>query len=67
MYPHSISRKEFPYEGAMPDALQDVNTKIFTEWLPALKVLYENVGALQAFIFWPKIKKMLECTLNHEL
>lgn len=21
----------------MPDALQDVNTKIFTEWLPALK------------------------------
>lgn len=43
--------KEFPYEGAMPDALQDVNTKIFTEWLPALKVLYENVGALQAFIF----------------
>jgi len=27
----------FPSVGAMPDALQDVNTKIFTEWLPALK------------------------------
>lgn len=27
----------FPCRGAMPDALQDVNKKIFTEWLPALK------------------------------
>ena len=27
----------FPCRGAMPDALQDVNTKIYTEWLPALK------------------------------
>lgn len=27
----------FPCRGPMPDALQDVNTKIFTEWLPALK------------------------------
>lgn len=27
----------FPSVGALPDALQDVNTKIFTEWLPALK------------------------------
>ena len=27
----------FPCKGAMPNALQDVNTKIFTEWLPALK------------------------------
>lgn len=27
----------FPCTGAMPNALQDVNTKIFTEWLPALK------------------------------
>ncbi len=27
----------FPIKGAMPDALQDVNTKIFSEWLPALK------------------------------
>lgn len=27
----------FPCVGAMPDVLQDVNTKIFTEWLPALK------------------------------
>ena len=27
----------FPCKGAMPDALQDVNTRIFTEWLPALK------------------------------
>ena len=27
----------FPSVGAMPDALQGVNTKIFTEWLPALK------------------------------
>lgn len=27
----------FPSVGAMPDVLQDVNTKIFTEWLPALK------------------------------
>ena len=27
----------FPCVGAMPDALQDVNTKIFTEWLPTLK------------------------------
>ena len=26
----------FPCRGAMPTALQDVNTKIFTEWLPAL-------------------------------
>lgn len=26
----------FPSRGAMPDALQDVNTKIFSEWLPAL-------------------------------
>ena len=26
----------FPCRGAMPDALQDVNTKIFTEWLPAI-------------------------------
>lgn len=27
----------FPCRGPMPDSLQDVNTKIFTEWLPALK------------------------------
>lgn len=27
----------FPCKGAMPTALQDVNTKIFTEWLPALE------------------------------
>ena len=27
----------FPCKGAMPYALQDVNTKIFTEWLPELK------------------------------
>ncbi len=27
----------FPCRGAMPDALQDVNNKIFSEWLPALK------------------------------
>ncbi|MBO5112430.1 MAG: AraC family transcriptional regulator [Lachnospiraceae bacterium] len=27
----------FPCRGAMPDALQNVNTKIYTEWLPALK------------------------------
>ncbi|MGM9637610.1 MAG: AraC family transcriptional regulator [Eubacteriales bacterium] len=27
----------FPCKGAMPTALQDVNTKIFTEWLPALR------------------------------
>lgn len=26
----------FPIMGAMPDALQDVNKKIFSEWLPAL-------------------------------
>lgn len=26
----------FPIRGAMPDALQDVNKKIFSEWLPAL-------------------------------
>lgn len=26
----------FPIKGAMPDALQDVNKKIFSEWLPAL-------------------------------
>lgn len=26
----------FPCKGAMPVALQDVNTKIFTEWLPAI-------------------------------
>lgn len=27
----------FPIRGAMPDALQDVNTRIYTEWLPSLK------------------------------
>lgn len=27
----------FPCRGPMPDALHDVNTAIFTEWLPALK------------------------------
>ncbi|WP_341876569.1 AraC family transcriptional regulator [Defluviitalea saccharophila] len=27
----------FPCKGAMPNALQDVNRKIFAEWLPALK------------------------------
>ena len=27
----------FPCRGAMPNTLQDVNTKIFTEWLPALR------------------------------
>lgn len=27
----------FPCAGAMPNALQDVNNRIFTEWLPALK------------------------------
>lgn len=27
----------FPCKGPMPMALQDVNTKIFSEWLPALK------------------------------
>lgn len=27
----------FPCVGAMPNALQDVNTRIFSEWLPAIK------------------------------
>lgn len=27
----------FPCKGAMPDSMQNVNTKIFSEWLPALK------------------------------
>ncbi|MDO4322300.1 MAG: AraC family transcriptional regulator [Lachnospiraceae bacterium] len=27
----------FPCKGAMPQALQDVNTKLFSEWLPSLK------------------------------
>lgn len=27
----------FPCRGAMPDSLQDVNKKIFSEWLPALR------------------------------
>lgn len=27
----------FPCRGALPTALQDVNTRIFTEWLPAMK------------------------------
>lgn len=27
----------FPIRGALPDALQDVNKKIFSEWLPALR------------------------------
>ena len=27
----------FPCKGAMPEALQDVNEKIFSEWLPALR------------------------------
>ena len=27
----------FPCKGAMPEALQDVNKRIFAEWLPALK------------------------------
>lgn len=27
----------FPCDGPLPTALQDVNTKIFSEWLPALK------------------------------
>ncbi len=27
----------FPCRGAMPDALQDINVKIFSEWLPAIK------------------------------
>ena len=27
----------FPCRGPMPVALQDINTKIYTEWLPALK------------------------------
>lgn len=27
----------FPCRGALPDSLQDVNTKIFSEWLPALQ------------------------------
>ena len=27
----------FPCKGALPQALQDVNTKIFSEWLPALQ------------------------------
>ena len=27
----------FPIRGAMPDALQDVNSRIYSEWLPSLK------------------------------
>ena len=27
----------FPCRGPLPGSLQDVNTKIFSEWLPALK------------------------------
>lgn len=27
----------FPCRGAMPDSIQDVNEKIFSEWLPAIK------------------------------
>lgn len=27
----------FPCKGALPTALQNVNTKIYSEWLPALK------------------------------
>lgn len=27
----------FPCKGALPDSMKDVNTKIFSEWLPALQ------------------------------
>ena len=33
----------FSCDGPMPESLQDVNTKIFSEWLPALKE-YEFVA-----------------------
>ena len=34
MLPHVLQTGS---ETALPDALQDVNTKIYTEWLPALR------------------------------
>lgn len=34
----------FPCVGALPDALQDVNTRIFTEWLPALQEYEFSAG-----------------------
>ncbi len=33
----SLTWAVFPCRGAMPDSLQDVNTRIFSEWLPALR------------------------------
>lgn len=33
----------FPCRGALPDSMKDVNTKIFSEWLPALQE-YEFAG-----------------------
>ncbi len=47
----------FPCRGAMPDALQDVNVKIFSEWLPALKEYERRATALRCMIRRINIRK----------
>ena len=52
----------FPCKGAMPDALQNVDTKIFSEWLPALQK-YE-VAAGYCMEYYDDPKKYPEGTLD---
>jgi len=49
---------EFPYSGECPKALQDVNTKIWSEWLPNCKE-YELGGNYSLEIYLDKLHGMI--------
>ena len=47
---------QFPCRGPLPDSLQSVNTKIWSEWLPSLKG-YELAGNYNLEIYGPPAEK----------
>ena len=54
----------FPCTGPLPQALQDVNTKIFTEWLPALRDYEFAAGYCVEMYADPR--EFSKCTLDEK-
>ena len=51
---------QFPCRGALPDSLQSVNTKIWSEWLPALRD-YTLAGNYSIEAYMPPAEKPEDC------
>lgn len=56
----------FPCRGDLPDALQSVNTRIWSEWLPASRE-YRLAGDYNLEVYWPVEERYCEIWVPVEL